>query len=305
MHGQSSMFGPETSGDTSNAISSPGLEDGLTPFDLLGGATIGPSGPGVVTVSRSPWREQARARLTKETSGLSFGDSSPSATLSLSLGNRLRERMANYGSLEYSLTWKRSRIASGLPISVLRASERRTSGKGFTGWPTARAEDSEQTGGHRGKPDTLTSAARTLNGWPTPKVQNANGAGAHGEGGRDLQTTAQLVGWPTTTTMDHIERKGLRPSRTATNRTGGYIAEVLAGWATPTTRDHKDERSEGTVPVNGLLGRQVWSSNAETESTGVSRLNPLFSLWLMGYPAEWGYCGAPVTPSSRTSRRSS
>lgn len=33
------------------------------------------------------------------------------------------------------------------------------------GWPTPRAEDSEQTGAHAGAPDTLTSAART---WPTP-----------------------------------------------------------------------------------------------------------------------------------------
>ena len=36
-------------------------------------------------------------------------------------------------------------------------------------WPTPRAEDSEQTGGHRGKPDTLTSAARL---WPTPSARD-------------------------------------------------------------------------------------------------------------------------------------
>ena len=305
MSDQSSMFSSPTSGGTAPVISSPGSEDGPTRSVSPGFPMTTPSGPEVAPVSPLAWQAVERARLTNGTFGPLFDGISQSAALQSSLESKLRARMGAYGSPEYALTWKGWTMPSGLPICALRASQRHTSGKGFTGWPTARAEDSEQTGGHRGKPDTLTSAARTLNGWPTPKVQNANGAGAHGEGGRDLQTTAQLVGWPTTTTMDHIERKGLRPSRTATNRTGGYIAEVLAGWATPTTRDHKDERSEGTVPVNGLLGRQVWSSNAETESTGVSRLNPLFSLWLMGYPAEWGYCGAPVTPSSRPSQPSS
>jgi hypothetical protein len=37
-------------------------------------------------------------------------------------------------------------------------------------------------------------------------------------------------------------------------------AVFLAGWATPTTRDHKDGTSAGTVPENGLLGRQVWTA---------------------------------------------
>jgi hypothetical protein len=36
-------------------------------------------------------------------------------------------------------------------------------------WPTPRAEDSEQTGGHRGKADTLTSAPRL---WPTPAARD-------------------------------------------------------------------------------------------------------------------------------------
>ena len=41
-------------------------------------------------------------------------------------------------------------------------------------WPTPRAEDSEQTGGHRGKPDTLTAAARL---WPTPRANDAEKRG--------------------------------------------------------------------------------------------------------------------------------
>ena len=35
-------------------------------------------------------------------------------------------------------------------------------------------------------------------------------------------------------------------------------ASGFIGWPTPTTRDHKDGASEGTVPVNALLGRAAW-----------------------------------------------
>lgn len=123
----------------------------------------------------------------------------------------------------------------------------------------------------------------------------------------DLPTVVQTVGWPTTTTMDHIPREKLRPSRTATGRTGGYIAEVLAGWATPAATEARQgyqDRSRGkkgsqesltTQVVNALRGTTSESSSAETESTGASRLNPRFSHWLMGFPIEWELCGERVT----------
>ena len=46
--------------------------------------------------------------------------------------------------------------------------------------------------------------------------------------------------FPTPSTMDHIERKGMRPSRAATNRTTGYLSEEVVRWATPNARDYKD-----------------------------------------------------------------
>jgi hypothetical protein len=79
-----------------------------------------------------------------------------------------------------------------------------------------------------------------------------------------------------------------------------------SGWATPTARDHKDGASDGTAPIQALLGRQVWlttGSPAETASTG--QLNPELSRWLMGYPTVWGSCGATAMQSFHKSPRRS
>ena len=39
---------------------------------------------------------------------------------------------------------------------------------------------------------------------------------------------------------------------------GGQPLPAQAAWATPTTRDWKDGKPSPNVPINGLLGRQVW-----------------------------------------------
>lgn len=317
---------------------------------------------------------------------------SPAPQLSERLGARLMERLARYGSMEYSLTWKRRVTPAGRLYYQQRASARRISdrdcggvqsgwltpqaqvgphgyrpagpngqldldrqvlvavwptpdanafeakdltrlqerreeckermgnGNGFgltlgqaaplltSGWPTARAEDSESTGAHRGSPDTLTSAAQ-VSGWPTPKTPTGGAESAERKqelgrtdsGGGDLQAAATLAGWCTPNAMDGGQ----------TSRGGDRIGESLlagqaqaAGWATPnaglsTRSGYQDQeytkaRKEAGKQVDLMDEAQTLTtgaqpgSPAQTGPRGV--LSPLFPLWLMGYPEAWATC---------------
>ena len=62
---------------------------------------------------------------TPATYGRKFGGWQPSAALNQSLANRLRDRLAKYGSPEYELRWKSSATVVGLPTCRLLASARR------------------------------------------------------------------------------------------------------------------------------------------------------------------------------------
>jgi hypothetical protein len=106
-----------------------------------------------VLASHSVPPERARALTIRATYGPLFGGSSPSADLQSCLENRLRARLDVDGSPEYVLTWKRWDMASGVPICALRASARRTSGKGCGGWPTLCAVDSRSLKGGRDRPN--------------------------------------------------------------------------------------------------------------------------------------------------------
>ena len=254
-HAASSASAPPPCNSASDVTFLLASADGSLRSNLPDGPTSGRSGPARARASRSARRASASAPPTLATSGPSGTDSSPSAVLQSSLESRLRARLDGHGSPEYALTWKHWDMPSGPPICALRASARRTSGSDCSGWPTPQVAD-----------DNLSRAKD-----PTEYARRWS---ARENSGSSLAITAALSGWPTPNAGPQSVGDTTWPERRAAlkakhgngNGFGLSLGQAvsLTGWAPPTTRDHKDGASGGTVPVNGLLGRQVWLSGWAT-----------------------------------------
>ena len=285
--------------DMNSATGSAGSQGGYSHWNGQDGADQ--SGRGAVHVSRFRARDKGKEMPTNAISGPLFNNSSPSADLQWSLESRLRQNLAGNGCPLYGLTWSQWDMPAGPQICRQRASARRTSANGCSGWPSPLA-------------NKLSPQQRSDF---TPNLANV----------------AQMAGWPTPIQNDgvnrtqHVERQDGKLS----------IAVLLTGWATPTVRDHKDGAANlEKNPVNHLLGREVlmtgWPTptkgngdgsemgkngtfqtlQAVARSTGETsngspapterrgQLNPEFTRWLMGYPAEWASCAPTGTPSSRS-----
>ena len=123
---------------------------------------------------------------------------------------------------------------------------------------------------------------------------------------------SDCIGWPTPTICGDHNRKGASASSGDGLAT---VANKLLGWATPQAADWqngqtKNPKSNSGHNVPAQTMRIIWNGTAPLSSLsarmdrGAYRLNPKFSLWLMGFPTEWESCAEPGTPSSRRSRRS-
>ena len=78
--------------------------------------------------------------------------------------------------------------------------------------------------------------------------------------------------WPTPRSIDGEKGARTQSGVEAEVARKGHLDELpsvasLAAWATPTTRDHKDSTSDGTAPMNALLGRQAWLAGWATPNT--------------------------------------
>lgn len=262
MADQSQTSSQPTSPDTRKCTCLPGLADGPSPCDSPAGPTTDLFGQPLAPASRSVSRASSKAPTTNGTSGRRHYASSASVALSLRLASKLVELVDLNGSPEYSLTWSQSFTGSGLPVSQLAASARRTSDSGSGGLPT---------------------------GWPTPTKGNADGSqmakdasptGRRPDGSKatvSLNAVEQLAAWPTPMVGDSRSARNSTAKRNKIPPTGIYAGDTLvdavskaAGWATPTTRDHKDGGATlENTPINALLGRQVslagWATPRATD----------------------------------------
>lgn len=292
---QLSMFNPETSRDSRNAISFAESRDGRELCASPDGQMIEKSGRDLARAKVSPVPANKKGSKIPVISGPISSGSSSSVALTLSLVNRLKQRLDTVGSMEYKQTWRQKTTPLGIVYWAHTASTPRISDKDFTGWPTPRAEDSESTGAHRGSPDTLNSAEKVA-GWASPSS-------------RDWKDTP---GMATT---------GVNPDGTERSRLDQLPRQAnLAGWKTPGAMSENSLRGRGTDPMKRIAqGHQVNlldevhlasgptqpGTSVETVKAGASQpvLNIFFSAWLMSFPKEWTLCGLRATAS--LSRRKS
>lgn len=242
-------------------------------------------------------------------------------------GNPGSERYNAAGSTDFS---RRAEALCG----------REVAGVDVSGWPTPRAQDNVQTdldaiakaGSSwlgQGRGATVSTMAQ-MAGWPTATSTDAKGsrnatasrsnAESKHHAGTTLTDAAEMVGWPTATVQDAENVAGASQLNRHTVPLNALVRVALNPWPTPGAyqpggaQDPEKRRAGGhsvllqdvatTCRVEGS-GTGGESSCAETEKPVRFRLNPRFSLWLMGFPTAWARCAERVTRSSRRSRRCS
>lgn len=322
---------------THNATSLPGSADGLMPSSLQASPAPNGSGQEAVHASRSQRQGSKRVRPMSAISGQLSTISSESAALNTCLASRLQTLLGTAGSMEYRQTWKEKATPAGRRYWAHTASAHPTSVSGCTGWPTTTTNTNDQPDNTPRGLQTLLGVAK-LTAWPTPTTGDSASSrnstanrktipptGIHK--GDTLTDAATLAGWATPAAQEpggtpeqHLARKakccanGIPMGCTAVTSLT-HQAMLVTGWRSPAAGDCKMRISNTEMADKRLAsGKQISleleahgvpqpTLNAGMEKSGASQLNPAFSLWLMGFPAEWASCGAVAMQLSRKQRR--
>jgi hypothetical protein len=200
------------------------------------------------------------------------------------------------------------------------ASVRRTSGSGCTSVPTPKTP----TGG--GQPKRLTDGGgirkledvRLLASVPTPMCGSPATDSYNAAGNNDYSRKMVELASITTPSGTDGERGGTMTE----NMSGSSLTQQasLASVASPSARDWKDASGmseTGVDPDSSIrsrldqLPRQAQLADSGPTATGGTRgtgstgqLNPEYSRWLMGLPAEFSSCADSAMLSRRRSRQS-
>lgn len=241
--------------DTDGAISSPELQPGSLPCNLQAGPPIAPSGPEVARANRTRRRARVKVTKTRVISGPRSSGSSASAALTQSLVSKLKGRFGTDGLIEYKQTWRQKVTPLGIVYWAHTASARRTSASDYIGWPTPTLESKE---------------------W-SEEALRAHIVGKRGTHGLDLGAAASLAGWATPAARDYRSEEA----------SDEFNAER---WA------HPRGKPLSALALTTASGLTPASSPAPMGSTAGYRLNrlrlnPFFSLYLMGFPLSWGFVG--------------
>ena len=194
-----------------------------------------------------------------DTFGPSSTVSSPRGSLSECLASRLRARTDLLGSTLFTLTWKQRVTPSGRSIPALRASGRRTSGSGFTSWPTPNAGPQNDT-------DT---------NWQKRREECKERHGNNGFG-LTLGMASQLATWATPAARDYKDGD-CNLERNPVNKLLGREVLLTASGPTPTGSPASTEKRGQLNPAHSrwLMGLPPeWDACAPTATRSSRRKQP-------------------------------
>ena len=307
MNDQLPMFDPMSCEDIPSVTSSPASESGPTRSGSPAGPTTAKSGRAAVPASHSARPEKARRSTTKGIYGQSSFDSSKHDDLSFALASKLRPLTDSLGSTLFALTWTVRVTPAGRSISALRASEPRTEGSVFIGWPNPNARDFRSGMENRATGDKLGLHAVGLNdwailaAWPTTRAEDAESSGMwHSRGVADTMTeVASLTAWGSPQARDW---KSGSTSQDTLDKNARPLSEqaVLAGWPTPVANDD-NKTPEAHLAMKQRMGERDGSGSNRTAITSLQVMAQL-GAWptpMAGTPAQKGYNEAGNTDSGR------